>query len=192
MKLKTLLLQILISLIVILFLSLFISFFVKGCQEKKYKPVEQDIYTSMKVDDKIDLKTINNETVVLQKTESGFLNVGSEKNVLISFFTTNCAPCNAMIPHLNNLQKKYKDNLTIISVLLEPGLSHDEIDDFYNKNSIEYIVTFDKKNLLLASEHGNITDIPSMFIYDKDGKLLENYIGAVPEEMIEADLTRMF
>ena len=188
-KFRAILLRIMILLAFIGILSLPILFFVKGCQGKNFF---SDDTAPMKINDKIEMKTISNETVTFQKTETGFKNLDNEKIVLINFFTTKCAPCNAMIPHLNNLQRKYEENLTVVSVLLETGVSQDEIDDFRDKNGVDYTITFDKKNLLFSAEHGNITNIPNMFIYDKNGELLENYIGIIPEEMIEADLVRMF
>lgn len=172
-------------------LLLLILFFI-GCGDDNYTSNSDKALVPMQNSSQIDFKTVSNETISLQKIDDGFKYLNNNKTILINFFTTDCVPCSYMIPHLNNLQKKYNDNLTIISILLQSGLSQEKMDNYISENSIEYIVTFDVNNLRLSNEYGNITDIPSMFVYDKDGKLLTNYIGAIPEEMIEADLIRMF
>ena len=192
MKFKKLLIQILLSCIIVCVFLILISILLKGCHDENHINIDKTTFEPLNLNDKIDIKTMTNTTITLQKTEDGFKYLNDDKVILINFFTTKCAPCNAMIAHLNNLQNRYKNDLTIISVLLEAGLSHEEVELFLKTNHIDYIVTFDRKNLQLSSSYGNITDIPSMFVYDKNGKLLENYVGAVTEEMIEADLIRIF
>ncbi|MDR1460294.1 MAG: TlpA family protein disulfide reductase [Campylobacteraceae bacterium] len=161
----------------ILFISLFF-----GCSDKKDKPIERD--------QQILLKTTTDETITLIKTDNGFKDA-SNKILFLNFFTTSCVPCNAQFPHLNNLQEKYKNELKIISVLLEEK-QIEEIQDFIKDKKIGFDVTLGENNFRLSITLGNITSVPHMLIYDRNGQYVTHYTNATPEEMIEADLKRIF
>ncbi|MDR1614321.1 MAG: TlpA family protein disulfide reductase [Campylobacteraceae bacterium] len=151
-----------------------------GCSSSD-KPLKQN--------QSVTLKTTDGKTIMLQKTADGFFY--DDKSLLLAFFTTSCIPCNAQIPHLNNLQSRYEDNLNIISVILEDK-PLDEIQNFITEKNIDFTTTLDKNNFRLSSTLGNITSVPYMVIYDKAGAYVTDYTGAIPEEMIEADLKRIF
>ncbi|MDR0580472.1 MAG: TlpA family protein disulfide reductase [Campylobacteraceae bacterium] len=163
-----------------LFMSILLISLFYGCSEKN----------DPKDDPKIFLKTIANEDITLERANDGF-QYFSNKTLLLNFFTTNCVPCNAQFPHLNNLQEKYINELEIISVLLEEKPS-EEIQNFIKDKNISSIVTVDKNNFRLSTALGNITSVPHIVIYDKNGAYVTDYTGAVLEEMIEADLKRIF
>ncbi|MDR0407508.1 MAG: TlpA family protein disulfide reductase [Campylobacteraceae bacterium] len=163
--------------ITILFAGIFF-----GCGDKKDRPIERN--------QKISLKTVNSEIITLTKTDEGFKDA-SNKVLFLNFFTTSCTPCNAQFPHLNNLQDKYEDKLKIISVLMEEK-SAEEVQSFIDDKKINFDVTLDENNFRLSVALGNITNFPYMLIYDKEGAYVTDYTGAVPEEMIEADLKRIF
>ncbi len=112
------------------------------------------------------------------------------KIVIISFFATWCPPCKAEIPHLNNLQEKYKDDIQIISILLEENKTNDEIIQFMNYFNIKFKVMNSPANFKLSQIYGGVDTIPYMVIYDKKGNNVQHYKGAVPEEMIDADIQK--
>ncbi|MDR2341579.1 MAG: TlpA family protein disulfide reductase [Campylobacteraceae bacterium] len=163
-----------------IFISILLISLFCGCDEKNTPKYDPTIY----------LKTTVNENITLEKTNDGFQYIPN-KTLLLNFFTTNCIPCNAQFPHLNNLQEKYINELEIISVLLEEK-SSEEIQNFIKDKNISSIVTIGKNNSILSNTLGNITSVPYMVIYDKNGAYVTDYTGAVPEEMIEADLKRIF
>ena len=146
----------------------------------------------IKKDDGIVLTDTSGKNIKVKKLEDGFIFEGYEnKIVLINFFATWCPPCKAEIPHLNNLQQKYNKDIKIISILLEENKSNDEVINFMNKNSIEFTITNSLQNFQLAKEVGGVQSIPFMLIYDKKGHYFQHYKGAVPEEMIEADIKKI-
>jgi thiol-disulfide isomerase/thioredoxin len=151
-----------------------------GCTSSTDKPLEQSQST--------ELKTTEGKTLTLTKTADGFFY--DDKSLLLAFFTTSCTPCDAQIPHLSNLQNRYKDDLNVISVILEDK-SIEEILDFTKNKSMDFTVILDKNSFKLSSTLGNITSVPYMVIYDKTGAYITDYTGAIPEEMIEADLKRI-
>ncbi|NWF67009.1 MAG: TlpA family protein disulfide reductase, partial [Campylobacterales bacterium] len=112
------------------------------------------------------------------------------KVVLVDFFATWCPPCRAEIPHLVNLQTKYKDNFSIVAVLVEEDKKVEDVKDFINEYKINYSVTVGEPNFELSKMVGGVRSLPFMIMYDKNGKYVTHYIGAVPEEMIEYDIKR--
>ncbi len=140
----------------------------------------------------ITLQDTDGNIIEIKKTKKGFIVSGIEKKIVIlDFFATWCPPCKAEIPHLNNLQEKYKDNLVIIGILLEQNKDNDEIKNFINYHSINYTITNSEGNFQLAKEVGGVQSIPFMIMYDKNGDYATHYMGAIPEEMIEADIQRV-
>ncbi|MBE0497000.1 MAG: TlpA family protein disulfide reductase [Campylobacterales bacterium] len=129
-------------------------------------------------------------TIATAKTPQGMTFAGHEgKVVLLNFFATWCPPCKAEIPHLNALQTAHGDALSIISVALEEK-SAEELKSFIEYYTINYTVTQGEPNFELAKEVGGVSTIPYMVLYDKNGHYATHYVGAVPEEMIDADIKK--
>ncbi|ARU48388.1 TlpA family protein disulfide reductase [Sulfurospirillum diekertiae] len=167
--------------------------FFNGCSsdKKKTEAKSEKVQEEVK-NEKIILQDVSGKEIVVTPLEKGFSFSGYEnKVVLVNFFATWCPPCKAEIPHLNNLQEKYKDNFVIISVLLEENKSNEEISNFMKYNNIHYIITNGIENFKLAQRVGGVKNIPLMFLYDKEGKYSTHYVGAIPEEMIDADIKKV-
>jgi len=168
-----------------------------GCSEKNTEDENKKIKIAQKemhkkTSDTIVLQDTNGQKIEVKALKNGFIFKGYEnKIVLINFFTTWCPPCKAEIPHLNNLQEKYKNDLKIISLLLEKNKSNQDIIKFINDNDIEFTITNSEDNYKLAKEIGGVKSIPFMLIYDRNGSYFQHYTGAVLEEMIEADIKRV-
>ncbi|ELZ6688702.1 TlpA family protein disulfide reductase, partial [Campylobacter coli] len=43
---------------------------------------------------------------------------------------------------------------------------------------------------LLAKILGGVNGIPTMFLYDKNSQLINQYLGLIPEEMLEIDIQK--
>ncbi len=139
----------------------------------------------------IKLKTTDNKTIDVNQTTTGFsFSTSQGKSVLLTFFTSWCPPCKAEIPHLNNLQKIYKNKLDIIGVLLE-NKNLDEIKSFIKKYDIKYDITYGKPNFILAKAAGDVKAIPFSILYDKNGNYATHYTGAIPEEMMNVDIKKV-
>lgn len=175
-----------------LFISCSMLFF-SGCSSEKKKTDENSSKVKEEIkNEKIVLQDISGKEIIVTSLEKGFSFAGYEnKIVLVNFFTTWCPPCKAEIPHLVNLQEKYKDNFVIISVLLEENKSNEEINSFVKYNNINYVITNSLENFKLAQSAGGVKNIPLMFLYDKNGKYSTHYVGAIPEEMIDADIKKV-
>jgi thiol-disulfide isomerase/thioredoxin len=137
------------------------------------------------------LKTSDNKSLTIIK-DSELWNIDgiNDKVILLDFFATWCPPCKAEIPHLNNLYKTYKDKFEIVGILLEDGKSNEDLKLFMDEFKIEYTITNDPRNQELASMIGNIRSIPTMFLINQDGKIIQKYVGIVPEEMLASDIKK--
>jgi len=137
----------------------------------------------------ITLTTVNGEKIEVTKEAKGFTFSNAQNQIiLIDFFATWCPPCKAEIPHLNNLQEKYKGKIKIIGVLIEPNKDSGELKKFMNNFAINYTIVNSSANQLFADAVGGIESIPFMIMYGKNGKNITHYLGVVPEEMIDSDI----
>ncbi|MDD3343183.1 MAG: TlpA disulfide reductase family protein [Sulfurospirillaceae bacterium] len=165
-----------------------------GCSSEKKQSNDKNTSASKEEikNEPITLKDINGQEIIVKSTAKGFTFSGYEnKVVLVNFFATWCPPCKAEIPHLINLQEKYKDKFAIISILLEENKSNEEIANFIKYNAINYTITNSAENYKFAKSVGGVNNIPLMFLYDKEGNYSTHYVGAIPEEMIDADIKKV-
>ena len=111
----------------------------------------------------------------------------NDKIILLVFFQTTCPPCVAEIPHLINIQNEYKDTLKIYGVYVGRG-DIDELKNFNQKYQVNYATIINGDLQRLVSGVCDVTGTPEIYIYDKDGKYIKRYLGAVPQEMLENDI----
>jgi len=177
---------------------LIMSLFFSACNDDKKQTQEVKNIVPEKVipKDEFPLTDINGTIHNVKKISNGFIVEDKKDNVVIlDIYATWCPPCRAATVHLNSLKKKYKDDLTIIGLTIEDTISNEKLQEFKNKYKINYILVNSKQNQRLIKavasslDVGNKFPIPLMAIY-KDGKLLNNYIGAIEEEFIESDIKR--
>jgi thiol-disulfide isomerase/thioredoxin len=113
-----------------------------------------------------------------------------DKIILLTFFSTWCLPCKAQIPHLINLQNKYKNKFKIIAVSTEQNISNKKLKEFIKEYQLNYIVANSNENLTLSKALGDIKTIPTMIMIGKNGKIIEKYVGLIPQEMINIDIQK--
>jgi thiol-disulfide isomerase/thioredoxin len=166
-----------------------VTIFFTACQDKKNNGATDTI--NKNTESTFNLKTVDGKIIKVVHTNDKWRFKGYENQViLLNFFATWCLPCKAEIPYLINLQNKYKDKMIIISILLEDGQSNSNVKNFIKKHGINYIVTNSKENYKLSDKLGGIHSIPTMFIFNTNGKIIEKYKGAVHQEMIDIDIQK--
>ncbi len=175
----------------ILFLSIL---FFQACSSNDNSE-EQDVNTMVAANEYV-LTELNKQQYVVKKELSGFSVEGAKgKVILLDIFATWCPPCQAEASHLASLQKKYKDDLLILGVTVEEGISDTKLQAFRDKYNAQYALvnSNDNRRLIdaLASKLnvGRNFGIPLMALY-KDGKFVNFYQGATEEEFIESDIKR--
>jgi len=122
------------------------------------------------------LKTSQGTTVDLKKLKG--------KLVLVNFWATWCGPCRAEIPAFIDMYEQYKDKgLEIVGISVDDN-GWSEVKPFVEKYKINYPVVLD--NGSVARAYGNISAIPTTFIVDKEGNLVDRHIGLMKREMLES------
>jgi thiol-disulfide isomerase/thioredoxin len=107
------------------------------------------------------------------------------KVVFLNFWATWCGPCREEIPELIALQSRYKDKLVII------GASEDEAPPaqvalFAKKVGINYPIIMSSPEL--EQEYGGVVALPTSFVMDEQGRVVQKHVGLDPNSFQEFDL----
>jgi len=107
------------------------------------------------------------------------------KVVLIDFWATWCPPCRESIPELNDLQKKFKENLVVIGISNEPEKT---IADFRTKTQMNYALAID--TLSRTSKVVGVKGIPHVVIMSTDGIVRWQGFPLDSKEPLTADIVQ--
>lgn len=103
------------------------------------------------------------------------------KAVILDFWATYCPPCIEEIPHLKSLQAKYgKENLEIIGLHVGGDDDRPKVPAFAEKLKIDYPLAT-PENELSSFIFGRETAIPQTAVFDRQGKLVEKFVGFGPQ-----------
>jgi thiol-disulfide isomerase/thioredoxin len=107
------------------------------------------------------------------------------KIVLLNFWATWCGPCRAEIPDLIELQNKYRDKLAIIALATDED-EPDEVKKFAQKAGINYRVGMATDPLRI--KYGGIPALPTSFILDTQGRVVQKHIGLNDPSIYELEV----
>ncbi len=179
---------------IVLATILTVAMFSQGCSDEKEITSQIEEANGMLANNEFVLTSTDNKQYVIIKTATGFtLENNKDKIIILDVFATWCPPCRATAPSLSTLQKKYKDNLVVIGITIEDGISNSKLKDFKKANSANYVIVNSNQNRPMVNEIakslnlGERFPIPVMAMY-QNGKLINHYVGAVEEEFIENDI----
>jgi thiol-disulfide isomerase/thioredoxin len=97
--------------------------------------------------------------------------------VLVEFWATWCPPCRSTLEWLGELKQNYGENLAILALAVESP--EDKIRSTVSKLSpaLRWAVT----DTPTAQAFGDITAVPTMFLFDRAGKTAHVLYGAPPD-----------
>ena len=107
------------------------------------------------------------------------------KVVVLDFWATYCPPCLEEIPHLNELQSKYGENLKVVGLHIGGEEDQVRVPEFVERLKINYALAYPQDELSNALM-GADNSIPQTFVFDKNGKLVKKLVGF--DNFIKADL----
>jgi len=97
------------------------------------------------------------------------------KVVIINFWATWCNPCLEEMPALDILHKRYKDRgLVILGISIDR--KKETVEEFISKNPVSYPVLLDQKGEVFVNKY-TVTGLPATYIVDREGHIVEQYIG---------------
>ncbi|TQR33058.1 TlpA family protein disulfide reductase [Campylobacter sp. MIT 99-7217] len=171
---------------------LFFLFIFQAC-DKKEEPMDQNITMSAVLEQgeklNFSLKFTNEKVLAINAESSSVVFENEQKATLFMFFTTWCEPCTAQIVSLNKLNEKYKDSFNVVGILLEDK-SDEEINAFVQEKQINYDIATGEGNYLFAKSVGGINGVPVMVLFDSNAKFVKQYLGLIPEEMLDIDIQK--
>ena len=143
----------------------------------------------------INFSDINNKKYIMTSTENGLTIKGLEgKVIFLEFFGYKCPPCIKSIPHLIELQDKYKDKLAIVSIELQ-GLSTKETKEFVDKKGMNYIVASedgaDEVVEYIAQRARWRGSIPFLVAVDTKGEVRFVQAGMIGQETLESLIEKL-
>ena len=106
------------------------------------------------------------------------------KVIILDFWATWCPPCREEIPHFIALYDKYKSKgLEIIGVALDrDGVA--AVQPFAKEKGINYPIALGDEKI--AQAYGGILGIPTTFVIDRQGRIVQKYVGYRDEQVFES------
>lgn len=108
--------------------------------------------------------------------------------VILNFWATWCPPCRVEIPELIAFQSKYAQRgVQLIGVNLQEKAA--AVQSFAKENDMNFPILLDTSGQV--AEEYEVTAIPSTFILDKQGKIIDQVVGAVRQGDLEAIVEKL-
>jgi thiol-disulfide isomerase/thioredoxin len=103
--------------------------------------------------------------------------------VIVEFWATWCPPCRSTLQWLGDLKKKYGDNVVILAFAVESP--EDKVRETVGSLSpdLKWAIT----DMATAQAFGDITSVPTMFLFDRSGRTASVIYGAPPDLHQEAE-----
>jgi thiol-disulfide isomerase/thioredoxin len=111
------------------------------------------------------------------------------KVVLLSFWATWCQPCLDEILDLIAIQTRYADRLRIIGLSLDygpPELVNPLLKRVAQERRINYPVAVAPDDL--QAKFGGILGLPTTFLLDEAGRLVQKHVGAANPSLYETEI----
>lgn len=111
------------------------------------------------------------------------------KIVLLNFWGTWCPPCRREIPDLIEVHSEGEGkDFIVVGIALERDIENAEtnVKEFARQKGVKYLNIIDKDQSI-ARAYGEINAVPTTFIIDKRGKIVETLVGArMKQDFIDA------
>ena len=105
--------------------------------------------------------------------------------VLVEFWATWCPPCRTTLQWLGDLQQHYGDRLAVVAIAVESP--EDQIRS--TVKSLSPNLKWAIADAPTAAAFGDITSVPTMFLFDSSGKTVQVLYGAPPDLHQQAEAT---
>jgi peroxiredoxin len=109
------------------------------------------------------------------------------KVVILDFWATWCPPCKKEIPDFIELQKIYgSKGLQVVGIALDEPY---KVSAFVQNNGVNYTVLLG--NDAITAKYGGIEGIPTTFVIDRKGKIVNRFEGFRPRDVFENEIKKL-
>lgn len=129
--------------------------------------------------DKFPVMNLYNTKGELEGTSEKYLG----KITVYNFGASWCPPCKVEKPLLNKFYNKNKDKINVVSIMIDDG--GEAVDKFFMENPMDFPHYFDKGQTL--SRKFLIRVVPTTYVIDKNGIILERIHGALDWSQLKAE-----
>ena len=129
--------------------------------------------------------TVVPESVVVDVTEASFDEVvlAADVPVLVEFWATWCPPCRSTLGWLGELKKRHGDRIAILALAVDS----DEADVRALAKELSLPLRWAMATPESARAFGDVTAVPTLFVFDRDAKTAAVFYGAPPPLHAEAE-----
>jgi thiol-disulfide isomerase/thioredoxin len=103
--------------------------------------------------------------------------------VLVEFWATWCPPCRNTLAWLGGLKKKHGDRIAVVTVAIESDAAN--VQQMTRELNLPVVTTMGTPEL--ARSFGDISAVPTLFVFDRSGKTAGVFYGAPPTLHAEAE-----
>ena len=97
--------------------------------------------------------------------------------VVVEFWATWCPPCRSTLEWLGSLKKKYGDNVAVLAFAVESP--EEKVKQTVASLSPE--IRWAMTDPQTAQAFGDVAAVPTMYLFDKSGKVVKALYGAPPD-----------
>lgn len=112
------------------------------------------------------------------------------KVILLDFWATWCPPCVKSVPDLIAIHKEFEGEAVVIGVSLDKETNTaNEVAPFLEKFAVNYPVVMGDK--AIANAYGGVEAIPTMFVIDQKGNIVNKHIGFSEKSKYVAEIKKL-
>lgn len=112
------------------------------------------------------------------------------KAVVVDFWATWCAPCRITMPHLQALAERYPDQLAILAISLDQEPQR-VVPPFADRFGLTFTLLADPGAARVAHEWGGVSSIPTAYLIDPQGLIVEKWVGVKSLQEYERRIRRV-
>ncbi len=139
-------------------------------------------------------KSINTDDVFsfsITQNDSKISNISANngKILVLNFFTSTCGGCKEELPSFTKLSEELKKDVSFVGVLGEK-IDKKSALKFLDKYKVSYPIINQAKSVKVLSDAvGGVFGVPVTVVYDKNGKLIQKFLGVVPASILKKAIT---
>ncbi len=97
--------------------------------------------------------------------------------IVIDFWASFCSPCLKALPEFDKIQKKYKNDITIVAVCADIPKNKDKAKSIIKSQKFSFVTLFDDAKDL--QKMLNVTELPRTFLVNEKGEIVYEHSGYI-------------